>query len=161
MSTIGDVMNSVVRQIGFSNFERAVHAAGRRLSPQEITEIWLRTTRELYGADGDVFTYENTGNLWAHINHFHRPFYVYSYAFGHLLTTSIMDQRERLGERFEPLYLELLRAGSTKDVFGLLAPFGLDPANPDFWAKAIDSAFSGLLAEAEALVAERLAPAAK
>lgn len=155
MDKMDDMLNTAVRQIGFSNFERRLHGAKKRLSAEDLDAIWLETTYELYGKPGEVFTYEDTEHLWAYIGHFHRPFYVYAYAFGELLTQSLYALRDTLGDRFEPLYLDLLRAGSTKDVAQLLAPFGLDPANPDFWAAGIRVSIGKLLDEAEALAAKR------
>ena len=153
-------INSVVRQIGFSNFERRLHGmdAGyktwqepKKLSADELDAIWLQTLKELYGADGEVFTYGDTAHLWTYVSHFHRPFYVYGYAFGELLTQSLYAQQEHFGDRFEPLYLDLLRSGSTKDVVQLLAPFELDPTKPDFWENGINVSLAAMIQEAEDL----------
>jgi len=148
-----DFLNSVVRQIGFSNFERRVHDAGRRLSPEEMNAIWMETVYELYGRSDEVFTYEDAERLWAYVSHFHRPFYVYAYAAGKLFTDSLYALRERFGDRFEPMYLEILRAGSTKDANELLAPFGLKP-DREFWDSGIMANFGRLLDEIERLAAE-------
>jgi oligoendopeptidase F len=163
MSKMDSTINTVVRQIGFSNFERRLHgmdadyknwAPPSRLSAEQLDAIWLKTAQELYGPQGDIFTYENTNHLWAYISHFHSPFYVYGYAFGELLTQSLYAQQERLGAKFEPLYLDLLRSGATKDVVELLKPFGLDPMNATFWAEGIRGSLGGLLEEAEELSRE-------
>ena len=69
---IEGMLNTVVRQIGFSDFERRLHGMDanysewkepRKLSVEELDAIWLATAQELYGADGDVFTYENASHL--------------------------------------------------------------------------------------------------
>ncbi|MBI4457370.1 M3 family oligoendopeptidase [Candidatus Uhrbacteria bacterium] len=146
---IDDMLNSVVRQIGFSNFERRVHGARKRLAVEDLNSIWLETARELYGADGDVFSYENTDRLWCYVSHFHRPFYVYAYAFGELLTQSLYGRRVGYGDKFEPLYLDMLRSGSSRDVVELLKPFGLDPADPKVWSEAVTSSLGALVDEAE------------
>ncbi len=151
MDKMDDIMNTVVRQIGFSNFERRLHGARKRLSVEDLDALWLETVHALYGKPGEVFTYEDANHLWAYISHFHRPFYVYGYAFGELLTQSLYAQRARLGGRFEPLYLDLLRSGSTKDVVALLKPFDLDPTDPDFWAAGVRVSIGRLIDEAEAL----------
>lgn len=163
MGKIDDILNTSVRQIGFSNFERRLHGMNasytaweepRKLSVAELDAIWLQTAKELYGEDGDVFTYENSEHMWSYISHFHRPFYVYGYACGELLTQSLYAARPRLGERFEPLYLDMLKSGSTKDVVGLLAPFGLDPTDDTFWKNGIEVSLGAMVAEAEALSKE-------
>jgi oligoendopeptidase F len=163
MAKIDSTINTVVRQIGFSNFERRLHGMDetystwsepKKRSVEELDAIWLKTAQELYGKDGDIFTYENSEHLWAYIPHFHSPFYVYGYAFGELLTQSLFAQKEKLGAKFEPLYLDLLRSGSTKDVVELLAPFGLDARNEAFWNEGITVSLGALIQEAEALSRE-------
>ena len=161
---IEGMLNTVVRQIGFSNFERRVHGMDaayaewrepKKLSVAELDALWLATAQELYGEEGEVFTYENTSHLWAYISHFHRPFYVYGYAFGELLTQSLYAQRARLGVRFEPLYLDLLRSGATKNVTELLAPFGLNPIQETFWAEGVRVSLEAMIVEAEGLARQK------
>lgn len=152
---IGDMLNTVVRQISFSNFERRLHGAGKKLSAEELDAIWMDVTRELYGKDGEVFDYADMTHLWSYVGHFHRPFYVYSYAVGELLTQSLYARKEEYGARFEPLYLELLRKGGTQDAKGLMKPFGLDPGTPEFWQKGLEAGLGTLIAEAERLAKRR------
>ncbi len=121
---------------------------------EELDAIWLQTVKELYGPDGAVFTYENAGHLWTYVSHFHRPFYGYGYAFGELLTQSLYAQQPRFGDRFEPLYLDLLRSGSTRNIVQLLAPFELDPAKKDFWENGINVSLATMVQEAEDLMAK-------
>ncbi len=160
MAKLDSTINTVVRQIGFSNFERRLHGMDesyttwsepKKRSVEELDAIWLRTAKELYGEEGEIFTYENSEHLWAYIPHFHSPFYVYGYAFGELLTQSLYAQRQRLGARFEPLYLDLLRSGATQDVVELLAPFDLDARNEAFWRDGITVSLGALIEEAEQL----------
>lgn len=160
MGKMDDMLNTVVRQIGFSNFERRLHGMDaeykqwsepKKLSVEELDALWLTTLKEIYGEEGDAFTYENTSHLWSYIPHFHRSFYVYGYAFGELLTHSLYVQKARLGKQFEPLYLDMLRSGGTKNVTELLVPFGLDPTSPQFWADGIGVSLGAMLDEAEQL----------
>jgi oligoendopeptidase F len=163
MEKIDSTINTVVRQIGFSNFERRLHGMDaaystwsepRKLSVEELSAIWLETAQELYGKEGEIFTYENCERLWSYVPHFHSPFYVYGYAFGELLTQSLYAQRGRLGAAFEPLYLDLLRSGSTKNVVELLQPFGLDARSESFWKDGILGSLGALIEEAEQLSRE-------
>ena len=163
MGKLNDSMNTMVRQIGFSNFERRLHGMNKeytlwqkpkKLSVEELNANWLETIVELYGEAGEVFTYEDVDHLWTYVHHFHSPFYVYGYAFGELLTQSLYAVAPQYGDRFEPLYLDLLRSGSTKSVVELLAPFGLDPTKTDFWSAGIKVGIGRMLEEAEMLSRE-------
>ncbi len=161
---IEGMLNTVVRQIGFSNFERRMHGMNadytewrepKKLSVTELDALWLATAQELYGPEGEVFDYEDANHLWAYISHFHRPFYVYGYAFGELLTQSLYAQRQRLDERFEPLYLDLLRSGATKNVVELFEPFGLNPTDETFWTDGIRVSLEAMIGEAEQLARQK------
>lgn len=155
MEKSSDHVNTVVRQISFSNFERQIHERRRdgKLVTQDFNDIWMNVTRDFYGADGDLFTYDNVDNLWSYVTHFLRPFYVYAYAFGELFTQSLYARKEQFGGEFESMYLDLLRAGGSKNAVELMAPFGLDPRDPDFWRQGIESSIATWLDEAEAISA--------
>lgn len=163
MKKLDEFVNSVVRQISFSNFERRLHGMDatysvwrepRKLSVKELDEIWLTTTKEMYGEEGELFAYKDAEHLWTYIPHFHSPFYVYGYAFGELLVQSLYATAPKLGDTFEPLYLDALRSGSTRNVVEFISPFGLDPTRQDFWANGINVGMGAMLREAEALSAE-------
>jgi oligoendopeptidase F len=158
---IEDEINTTVRQISFSNFERRIHGMDkeyktwsepRKNSVEDLNKIWMETTREFYGEEGEIFTYENMQHLWSDIPHFHSPFYVYSYAFGQLLSQSLYAQKDNFGDKFEPLYLDLLRAGGTKDAVELLKPFDLDPTKEQFWIDGINSGLGAMVSELEELL---------
>jgi oligoendopeptidase F len=153
MGKTGDFLNSVCRQISFSSFEQRIHTARKegKLTVEDFNGHWMSVTETMYGADGDVFTYQDMDHMWGYVSHFLRPFYVYAYAFGELLTQSLFAVKDQFGDDFEPLYLDLLRAGGTKDAIELLKPFGLDPTDPAFWTKGIEASIGTWLDEAERL----------
>lgn len=151
---LDDMINTVVRQICFSEFERRIHGAKRRLSPEEMVQIWKDVTKIFYGADGDVFSYADIDWLWTYISHFHRRYYVYGYACGEMVTQSLYAVSESMGDTFEPLYLQLLEAGNTKNLVELLKPFNLNPEDPQFWTNGINVSIKLLLEKAEALAKE-------
>lgn len=155
LGKIQDFMNTVVRQISFSDFEQRIHEARKdgKLKSEDFVRHWREATETFYGKDGDVFRYKDIDHLWSYVHHFHRPFYVYGYAFGELLTQSLYAVKDEFGEKFEPLYLDLLRAGGTKDAVSLLEPFGLNPEDPEFWNKGMASSVEKWIEEAERLSA--------
>jgi oligoendopeptidase F len=153
MGKCADHIGSVVRQISMSNFERRVHelrAAGK-LTVEDYSAAWMDATKAFYGEEGELFTYENADNLWSYVSHFTRPFYVYSYAFGELFTQSLFAVKDRFGDAFEGMYLDLLRAGGSKSAVELMKPFGLDPREPAFWTEGIEGSVMLWLDEAEAI----------
>ena len=131
---IEDGLNTVVRQIAFHRFETRFHderAAGE-VSAQRIGEIWLE---EMGASLGPAVTL-NPGyeHWWSYVSHFvHSPFYVYAYAFGDLLVAALMEARRADPAGFTPLYRDLLAAGGTRTYVEALAPFGLNPRDPEFW----------------------------
>jgi oligoendopeptidase F len=137
-SKIEDMLNTVVRQIAFVEFERRVHDARAKaeLTVDELNRIWMDVQTESLGP---AFHFrDDYAIFWSYIPHFvHVPFYVYAYAFGDCLVNSLYAVYEQSPDGFEPRYLDLLRAGGTLRHKELLAPFGLDASDPGFWAKGL------------------------
>ena len=160
MAKIDSTINTVVRQIGFSNFERRLHGMDAsyttwsepsKRSVEELDAIWLKTAQELYGEEGEVFTYENTEPSVGLHPAFPQPVLRLRLRLRRTSDPESLRQRQRLGPKFEPLYLDLLRSGSTKDVVELLAPFGLDARSDAFWNDGIKASLGALIEEAEAM----------
>ena len=131
---VEDMINTVVRQIAFYTFERAVHTERRNgeLTAVRIGELWLDVQRESLGPAIELKPGYET--FWAYIPHFiHSPFYVYAYAFGDCLVNSLYAVYEHASDGFAERYLAMLSAGGTKHYSELLAPFGLDARDPGFW----------------------------
>lgn len=148
---VEDMINTVVRQIAFYEFERKVHTARKEgeLTAEKIGELWLSVQSESLGPT--IRISEGYESWWAYIPHFiHSPFYVYAYAFGDCLVNSLYAVYQNAEEGFQQKYFELLKAGGTKHHSELLAPFGLDATDPSFWAKGL-SMIEGLIDELEAL----------
>ena len=89
--------------------------------------------------------------FWTYIPHFiHSPFYVYAYAFGDCLVNSLYAVYQNADDGFQERYFDMLKAGGTKHHSELLAPFGLDATQSDFWDKGL-SMIEGLINELEEL----------
>jgi oligoendopeptidase F len=148
---VEDMINTVVRQIAFYSFERAVHTERKNgeLTADRIGELWLDVQRESLGPAIELKPgYES---FWAYIPHFiHSPFYVYAYAFGDCLVNSLYAVYEHAEEGFADRYLAMLAAGGTKHHSELLAPFGLDARDPAFWQGGL-GVIERMIAELEML----------
>jgi oligoendopeptidase F len=146
---VEDMLNTVVRQIAFYEFELRIHAERRRgeLLPERIGEIWLAVQTESLGP---AFHFAEEYRLfWAYVPHFvHSPFYVYAYAFGDCLVNALYAVYQETPDKadFARKYTDMLKAGGTMRHKDLLAPFGLDASRPDFWAKGL-SIISGFIDE--------------
>jgi oligoendopeptidase F len=137
---VEDMLNTVVRQIAFYQFEQQLHEERRKgeLAAERIGEIWMQVQTESLGPAFELTP--DYACYWAYIPHFvHSPFYVYAYAFGDCLVNALYDvYRDGGVPDFEPKYMALLRAGGTLRHRELLAPFGLDASDPAFWRRGLD-----------------------
>ncbi|MCB6178806.1 M3 family oligoendopeptidase [Rhodobacter sp. Har01] len=150
---VEDMINTVVRQIAFYDFECKLHAARAEgeLTPDDINALWMSIQAQSLG---DAFEFmDGYETFWAYIPHFvHSPFYVYAYAFGDGLVNALYAAYEGGLPDFQAKYFEMLKAGGSKHHKDLLAPFGLDLSDPAFWDKGL-SMIAGFIDELEALEA--------
>jgi oligoendopeptidase F len=146
---VEDMLNTVVRQIAMHEFERRLHDRRRdsELTADEIGEIWLETQRESLGP---ALRFDDDYKLfWTYIPHFiHVPFYVYAYAFGDCLVNSLYAVYQGAEKGFAERYFAMLSAGGTLRHKELLAPFGLDAADPAFWKRGL-GVIAGFIDELE------------
>lgn len=144
---IEDMLNTVVRQVAFHDFESRIHderAAGE-ISTERLGEIWMDIQKQSLGP---AFHFDaEYRHYWAYIPHFiHSPFYVYAYAFGDCLVNSLYDVYQNGDPDFSNKYMIMLAAGGTKQHRALLKPFGLDAADPGFWQRGL-GVISGFIDE--------------
>jgi oligoendopeptidase F len=147
---VEDMLNTVVRQIAFYQFETRLHDERRsgELVPDRIGEIWMGVQTESLGP---AFEFRPEYKVfWSYVPHFiHSPFYVYAYAFGDCLVNALYSVFQDGHPGFQAKYLDMLRAGGTKRHKELLAPFGLDATDPAFWKRGLD-VISGFIDELQA-----------
>ncbi|MEP2784213.1 MAG: M3 family oligoendopeptidase [Pseudoruegeria sp.] len=148
---VEDMINTVVRQIAFYDFECKLHAARAEgeLTPEDINALWMSVQAESLGP---VFEYmDGYETFWSYIPHFvHSPFYVYAYAFGDGLVNALYAVYQEGDPEFQEKYFDMLKAGGSKHHKELLAPFGLDASDPKFWDKGL-SMISGMIDELETM----------
>jgi len=149
-SKVEDMLNTVVRQIAFCEFEKRVHGERRQgeLTVDRICELWMDVQGESLGPA--IKLHGDYRYFWTYIPHFiHSPFYVYAYAFGDCLVNSLYGvySQGKLKD-FEKKYLAMLEAGGIYRHKELLKPFGLDASKPDFWQQGLD-VISGMIDELE------------
>lgn len=152
---IEDMINSIIRQIAFLEFEKTVHEERKQgeITVDRLNQIWLDVQRKSLG---DIFDFsEEYKYYWSYIPHFiHSPFYVYSYAFGNCLVNSLYSRYIENLDDFENKYITLLSAGGSKNYVDLLEPFNLDPREEDFWQNGLNLVIS-LIDELEKLLEQK------
>jgi oligoendopeptidase F len=151
---IEDMINTVIRQIAFLEFEKTAHQERREkeLTAERLNEIWLDVQKKSLG---DVFEFgDEYKYYWAYIPHFiHSPFYVYSYSFGDCLVNALYSRYMTSDNKsdFVNKYIELLKAGGSEEYTELLKQFGLNPKSDGFWEDGMKLIIE-LIDELEALL---------
>ena len=135
---IEDIFATLYRQIGFTTFERRVHASADELSTRQIDELWMEESRKMFA--GELILQDHYKSWWSYIPHFiHSPFYCYSYAYAQLLVLALygLHKSGRL-ENFVQIYTEFLSSGGSDEPQKLVAKFGFDINKSEFWRIGIE-----------------------
>ncbi len=137
---VEDMINTVVRQIAFLEFETKVHKARKNgeISLEKICEFWMEVQKESLGS---AFKFDDEYKFfWCYIPHFiHSPFYVYAYAFGDCLVNSLYGvYKSGKVKNFEEKYLQMLSKGGSQHHKEMLEPFGLSIKDEKFWQSGLD-----------------------
>ncbi len=135
---IEDIFATLYRQIGFTTFERRVHARADELSVEQAGELWMEESRKMFA--GKLILQDHYKSWWSYIPHFiHSPFYCYSYAYAQLLVLALygLYKSGRL-ENFVQIYTEFLSSGGSDEPQKLVAKFGFDINKSEFWRIGIE-----------------------
>lgn len=133
-------MLTTYRQIAMHHYEEEVHNGVRQkgeLKAQDLNAIWSKTQRDALGPA--VINDDKSSASWANVPHLlQTPFYVYGYAFGECLTSSLYQVYES-GKvpDFATKYKKMLSKGASERPADMLKPFGLDASKPDFWKQGL------------------------
>ncbi|MBE0496685.1 MAG: M3 family oligoendopeptidase [Campylobacterales bacterium] len=143
---IEDIFATLYRQINFTTFERRVHAHEGELSLETFNQYWNEESAKMFGPS--VTLTKQYEMWWSYIPHFiHTPFYCYAYSYGQLLVLALYGLYKRgTCKDFVSRYGEFLSAGGSKSPRELVALFGFDIDDEEFWQIG--------LGEVEALVRE-------
>jgi len=137
---IEDMINTVIRQIAFLDFEKKIHDERKNgeIDIEKINQFWLEIQKESLG---EAFHFDDEYRVfWCYISHFiHAPFYVYSYAFGDCLVNSLYSiyKSSKITD-FNNKYLNMLELGGVHHYKEMLKPFGLDISKAEFWQSGLN-----------------------
>lgn len=139
MAKIEEIFASTFRQIAMYEFEKEAHelrSTQGELTSKQLNALWKKQQRQMFG--DALYITDSEAPYWSLIPHlFHTPFYVYSYAFGELLTLSLFSLYEKSPEGFAEKYMNFLRAGGSKSPQELLSVFNVDIHQKSFWEQGI------------------------
>lgn len=141
---LSDKMNRVMlttfRQIALHHYEEDIHNTVREkgaVSVPEINSAWTNAQQKMMGPA--VINDERSSSCWADVPHLLKtPFYVYGYAYGECMTSSLYQvYKDGKIADFPKKYKEMLAKGAAERPDKLLKPFGLDVSKPDFWKQGL------------------------
>lgn len=128
---------TIFRQIAFFNFERDLHARIRESGFATRAEMAQLYTKHMKDYMGPAFSFkELDGYFWVYVSHFRMMFYVYSYAYG-LLVSKALYRRWREDRSYIQQIDQFLSAGASDTPENIFRAIGVDPSNPAFFRQGL------------------------
>lgn len=119
-------ISTIQRQIAFFNFEREMHMLIRTqgaASKEELAALLVKQLRAHLGKGVDVA--DDDGYSFVYIGHFRAMFYVYSYAYG-LLMSSLMSQNYIADKSYAQQIDTFLTSGGSNTVENIFKSIGIN-----------------------------------
>jgi oligoendopeptidase F len=134
---IQDYVSTVFRQIGCFNFELDLHTELRAkgsLSGAEIAALHNKNMSAYLGKT--VVMKENDGYMFVDWGHIRNYFYVYSYAYGILISRAMYEKYKADNTYIEKVKQFMVAAGSMSpdDIFKSI---GIDTSKPEFFEQGL------------------------
>lgn len=135
--TLQDNIATVFRQIACFRFEQALHEEVRRdgYVPKERIADLMNVHMGAYLGPA-VHLEREDGYFFAHWSHIRRFFYVYSYAYGQLISKAL---HEKLAK--DPRFIEkvdgFLTSGESRSPYDIFKSCGLDTKKPDLFLEGL------------------------
>jgi oligoendopeptidase F len=134
---INDDIATIFRQIACFNFEKDIHDAVRSrgyVSKRELAQMHNIRMKEYLGPSFEMN--EEDGYMFTHWSHIRRFFYVYTYAYGMLVSKALL-RRYRTDPKFWKQIEKFLSAGGKESPERILKEIGIDVSRADFWLEGI------------------------
>ncbi len=136
---IQDDVATVFRQIAFFNFEKSLHDAVRKdgyVPKEKIATLMNDAVRKYLGP---AFKLEEAdGYFFVTISHIRRFFYVYSYAYGQLISKGLHRHLEK-NPKFIDKVDQFLCAGESDSPENIFASIGVNTRSPKIFEEGIAS----------------------
>lgn len=136
---IQDDIQTIFRQIAFFNFELEFHERVRKegFLDKESIAVLLNKHMESYLGKGFKLT-ESDGYFFVAVSHFRRPFYVYSYAYGQLISKALV-RRYQKDPKFIKNIDQFLMAGGSKKPEQIFKDIGVNTLDIGIFEEGLKS----------------------
>ncbi len=136
---IGEAVATICRQVAFFNFEKELHETIRiqgGMTWQEMAKLFQKHTQAYMGSSVEVT--ETDGLSFVYVGHFRNFFYVYSYAYGELMS-NLMSQKYYNN----PSYIEKIDAflckGGSDTVENIFKSIGINANKTETFLESLKS----------------------
>lgn len=134
---INEDISTIFRQIACFNYEKEIHQTLRKkgfISKEEMADLH---NKHMGAYLGPIFEFEHDDGYffvkWGHIRRF---FYVYSYAYG-LLVSKVLFKKYKEDKNFLPSIKKFLSAGGKDTPENILKEIGIDVGHESFFKAGI------------------------
>lgn len=136
---INGKVSSIFRQVTFFNFEKELHERIRAEGSLPHAEIAQLMNKHVGAYLGDRFELTDAdGYFYVTIPHIRFFFYVYSYAYGNLLSSAMVEKLEEDGGYIKDVK-QFLSAGSSQSPQEIFADIGIDTTIPKVFETGIQA----------------------
>jgi oligoendopeptidase F len=132
-------ISTIQRQIAFFNFEREMHNLIRNqgsASKEELATLLVTQLRAHLGKGVDVV--DDDGYSFVYIGHFRSMFYVYTYAYG-LLMSNLIAEQYRADNSFVTQIDKFLCSGSKDTVENIFKSIGINASKIETFEASLSS----------------------
>lgn len=136
---IAEEISSIFYTVSVYRLEEEYHRRLREqgaLSNEELVSLMNDFMKQYVGKSARF--HEDDGHFYTHLGHLRRPFYMYTYAYGHLISKVMLGRYQENSEYIEKVD-EFLSAGSTKPPKDIFKGIGITTTNPKIFQAGIDS----------------------
>jgi len=134
---INGSVSTIFRQIACFNFEKELHETIRKegyVSKEDIAKLMNKHMKNYLGPVFDLK--DNDGYFFVNWSHIRRFFYVYSYAYGALISDALYEEYKK-DNKFKAKIEEFLKAGGSKSPENIFENIGINVRDPKFFEKGL------------------------
>ncbi len=137
ITKIQDNIFSIFAQIAYFKYEEKIHDAVNTkgyVSHEELAEMFADCRRSYVGDIMDVTTLD--GYAYVYISHFRSFFYVYTYAYGQIISNALYEEYKK-DKKIAVKIKKFLSAGGSASPEDIFKSIGIDTTKPDFFLKGL------------------------